>query len=73
MKFEKSNPQNRNLQTTSPKNKQISSKTSPKTSNPQVHKKISPNSRENRKVGNTAAEANCETCVLIIFLLDFIA
>jgi len=50
-----SNPQKRNLQ----KNKQISVKTSPKTSNPQVFRKIrnstnkaSPNSRENCKIGN---------------------
>jgi len=42
MKFDKkSNPQYRNLQKTSPENKQILIKTSP-------------NSRENRKVGNTA-------------------
>jgi len=38
---------------TSPKNKQILIKTSPKASNPQVFKKTSPNSRKNRKVGNT--------------------
>jgi len=37
--LKKSNPQNRNPQKTSPKNKQISIKTSPKTSNPQVSKK----------------------------------
>jgi len=42
MKFDKkSNPQYRNLQKTSPENKQILIKTSP-------------NSRENRKVGSTA-------------------
>jgi len=58
--WEKSNLQNRTLQKTSPKNKQISIKTSPKTSNPQVfkknpqlHRKTSPNSRGKRKVGNT--------------------
>jgi len=45
------------LKKTSPKKKQISIKTSPKTSNPQVFKKTrnstkktSPNSQENRKV-----------------------
>jgi len=37
--WKKSNLQNRNLQKTSQKNKQISIKTSPKTSNPQVFKK----------------------------------
>jgi len=52
----------------SPKNKQILIETSPKTSNPKVFKKIanpqksSPNSRENRKIGNiggkTQPEAN---------------
>jgi len=40
MKFyKKNNPQYRNLQKTSPKNKQIIINTSPKTSNPQVFKK----------------------------------
>jgi len=58
--LKKSNPHYRNLQKTSPKNKQILIKISPKTSNPQVFKKnanpqkTSPNPRENRKVGNTA-------------------
>jgi len=40
IKFEKkSNQKNRNLQKTSPKNKQITIKTNPKTSNPQDFKK----------------------------------
>jgi len=53
-KFEKSNPKNRNLQMTSPKNEQFTIQTS----NPQVlkklqlHKNPSPNSLENREVGN---------------------
>jgi len=37
--LKKSNLQNRNLQKTSPKHKQISIKTSPKRSNPQIFKK----------------------------------
>jgi len=37
--LKKINPQNKNLQKTSPKNKQILIKTSPKTSNPEVFKK----------------------------------
>jgi len=60
IKFEKSNPQKRNLLKTSQKTtkfqlkqvqKQATRKSSKKT---QLHKKISPNSREKRKVGNTA-------------------
>jgi len=57
----KSNPQYRNLQQTSPKNKRILIKTIPRRSNLQVlkklqiHKNTRPNSRENRKVGNTGS------------------
>jgi len=57
--MKKSNPQEKSAKN-KPKNKQISIKISPKTSNTQVfkktrnsRKKTSPNSRENRKVGNT--------------------
>jgi len=60
--WKKSNLQSRNLKKTSPKINQISIKTSPKTSNRQVlkktqlHRKTNPNSRENRKAGNTAPQ-----------------
>jgi len=56
--WKKSNMQNRNLQKTSKfqlkqVQKQATRKSSKKT---QLHKKTSPNSREKRKVGNTAFE-----------------
>jgi len=49
VKFEKKHPQDRNLQKASPKNKQISIKASPKTSNPQVFKKNRNSTKNNPK------------------------
>jgi len=49
MKFEKSHPQNRNLQKTTRKNKQILIKTSTKTSHPQVFKKTRNSTKNNPK------------------------
>ena len=66
-KTKNSNPQNRNLQKTSPKIKQISINTSPKTSNPQLQKKAGPNSREIRKVGKTGRKcANCQGGLVLV-------
>jgi len=59
--FIKSNPQNRHLQKTSPKQATLRYN-KPKESNPQIFtknttpQKTSPNSGENRKIGNIAAK-----------------
>jgi len=53
--LKKSNPKNRNLQKTSPKNKQISIKTSPKTSNPQVFKKNPQLHKKQGQIGGKTA------------------
>jgi len=58
--LKKSNPQNRNPQKTSPKNKQISIKTSPKTSNPQVSKKNRKTTKNKPKfAGKTQSWQHC--------------
>ena len=55
IKLKKGNPQNRNLQKTSQKNKQISIKTSPKTSNSQVFKKTRNSTKKQAQIcGKTA-------------------
>jgi len=63
--WRKSNQKNRNLQKTSPKNKQISVKTSPKTSNPQVFKKTR-NSTKNKPelVGKPQGWQHCRSLTL---------
>ena len=71
IKFEKSNAQYRNLQKNKPKKQANFNLNKPKNKQPaslqkkqQTHKKTSPNSQENRKVGNTGQ--NCQKPTLLM-------